>query len=167
MRPIIAALFAIGLSTSGIARAPEQLKEFERDVDKLRQRLKIPGMAVAIVKDQKLLWTKGLGYADLENKVPATPDTLFHLASVTKTFASMLVMQLVEQGKLDLDEPMSQYSKDFKDDTVKIKHIITHTSAGTPGERFRYNGNRFGHLSAVIEKKTGKRFGELVVERFF
>ena len=76
-------------------------------------------------------------------------------------------MQLVEKGKLDLNEPMSHYSTDFKDDSVKIKHIITHTSAGTPGERFQYDGNRYDYLTAVIEKKTGKRFGELVVETFF
>ena len=145
----------------------KRLERFEKDVDNFRERLKIPGMSAAIVKDQKVLWAKGFGFADLEHKVPVTPDTLFHLASVTKTFASMLIMQLVEQGKLDLDEPMSHYSTDFKDDSVKIKHIITHTSAGTPGEGFRYDGNRYDYLTAVIEKKTGKRFGELVVETFF
>jgi CubicO group peptidase (beta-lactamase class C family) len=110
------------------------LQRFAKQVDDLRQRLRIPGLSVGIVKDQKLVWAKGFGYADVENKIPATPDTLFHLASITKTFASMLIMQLVEQGKLDLDEPVSHYSTDFKDDSVKIKHLITHTSAGTPGE---------------------------------
>jgi len=145
----------------------QRVARFEKQVEDFRTVLKIPGMSVAIVKDQKLLWTKGFGFADLENRIPATPDTVFHLASVTKTFAATLIMQLVEQGKLDLDEPMSHYSSDFKDDSVKIKHIITHTSAGTPGERFRYDGNRYDYLTAVIEKKTGKRFGELVVETFF
>src|ERR1041384_5346264 len=130
MKLIVFAAFVVGLSASSIAQDPGRLAKFEADVEKLRQRLKIPGMAVAIVKDQKLLWTKGFGYADLENKVPATPDTLFHLASITKTFASMLIMQLVEQGKLDLDEPISHYSPNFKDDSVKIRHIITHTSQG-------------------------------------
>src|ERR1700752_3452774 len=144
-----------------------RLQRFEKQVDDLRQRLRIPGMSVGIVKDQKLVWAKGFGYTDVENKIPATPRTLFHLASVTKTFASMLIMQLVEQGKLDLDEPVSHYSSDFKDDSVKIKHLITHTSAGTPGESFRYNGNRYGYLTAVIEKKTGKKFTEMVVKTFF
>lgn len=184
------AVFAIGLSAAKIVKAPIvydgdhrshslssfkgpsisqglQLEMFETDVEKLRQRLKIPGMAVAIVKDQKLLWAKGFGYSDLERKIPATTDTLFHLASVTKTFASMLVMQLFEQGQLDLDEPISRYAKTFKDDAVKIRHIITHTSQGTPGERFTYNGNLYGNLTPVLEKKTGKKFSELVVEKFF
>jgi len=145
----------------------QRVARFEKQVDDSRTVLKIPGMSVAIIEDQKLLWAEGFGLADLENRIPATPDTVFHLASVTKTFAATLIMQLVEQGKLDLDEPMSHYSSDFKDDSVKIKHIITHTSAGTPGERFRYDGNRYDYLTAVIEKKMGERFGEVVVETFF
>jgi CubicO group peptidase (beta-lactamase class C family) len=156
-----------GFPQSASSDDAKRLQMFEKQVDDLRQRLRIPGMSVGIVKDQKLVWAKGFGYADVENKVPATPDTLFHLASITKTFASMLIMQLVEQGKLDLDEPMSRYSTDFKDDSVKVKHIITHTSAGTPGESFRYNGNRYGYLTAVIEKKTGKKFTEMVAKTFF
>jgi CubicO group peptidase (beta-lactamase class C family) len=145
----------------------KRLRSFEKRVDDLRQRLGIPGMSVGIVKHQELVWAKGFGHADVENQIPATPRTLFHLASITKTFASMLIMQLVEQGKLDLDEPVSHYSSDFKDDSVKIRHLITHTSAGTPGERFRYDGNRYDYLTRVIEKKTGKKFTELVVETFF
>jgi CubicO group peptidase (beta-lactamase class C family) len=167
---LIAAVLATALGVFPQSVNPEDAKRFQRfekQVDDLRQRLKIPGLSAGIVKDQKLVWAKGFGYADVENKLPVTPDTLFHLASITKTFASMLIMQLAEQGKLDLDEPMSHYSSDFKDDSVKIKHIITHTSAGTPGEQFRYSGNRYGYLTAVIEKKTGQKFTELVAKNFF
>src|SRR5688572_27367073 len=120
-------------------------------------------MSAAIIKDQKVLWAKGFGFADLEKKIPATPDTLYHLASITKTFGATLIMQLVEQGKLSLDEPISRYSPDFKDDSVNIKHLITHTAKGTPGERFQYDGNNFDHLDRVIEKKTGKQFTQLAV----
>jgi CubicO group peptidase (beta-lactamase class C family) len=145
----------------------KRLERFEKQVDDFRARLKIPGLSAVVLKDQKVVWIKGFGFADRENKIPATPDTLFHLASITKTFAATLIMQLVEQGELDLDEPMSHYSTDFKDDSVKIKHLLSHTSSGTPGERFQYDGNRYDYLTAVIEKKTGKRFGEVVVETFF
>jgi CubicO group peptidase (beta-lactamase class C family) len=100
-----------------------RLDRFEQQVESVRGRLKIPGLSVAIVKDQELLWTKGFGFADLENHVPATPDTLYSIASLTKTFAATLVMKLVEQGKLDLDEPVSHYSADFKDDSVRVKHL--------------------------------------------
>ena len=144
-----------------------RLERFEKEVDELRSRLKIPGLSAVVVKDQKVLLAKGYGFADLENRIPATPDTLYSIASVTKTFASTLVMRLMEQGKLDLDEPISHYSSDFKDDSVRIKHLLTHTSSGTPGERFQYDGNRYDYLTAVIEKKTGKPFVNVVVETFF
>lgn len=122
-------------------------------------------MSATIVKDQEVLWAKGFGYADFENRIPATPDTLYHIASETKPIAATLIMQLVEQGKLDLDEPMSHYSSDFKDDSVRIKHLLSHTSAGAkPGEHFEYDGARYAYLTAVIEKKTGKPFRQVMVE---
>ena len=145
----------------------KRLERFEKQADDLRDLLKIPGMSAAIIKDQKVVWAKGFGVADVENRISATPDTLYHLASITKTFGATLIMQLVEQGKLDLDEPMSRYSSDFKDDSVRIKHLLSHTSNGTPGERYQYDGNRFDYLTAVIEKKVGKPFVEVIVETFF
>ena len=144
----------------------QRLLRFEKQADELRQLLKVPGMSAVIVKDQKVLWTKGFGFADLEKQAPATPDTLYHIASLTKTFAATLIMQLVEQGKLDLNEPMSHYSTDFADDSVKIKHLLSHTSQGTPGDRYQYSGDRYAQLTAVIEKKTGKSFRELLTRTF-
>jgi CubicO group peptidase (beta-lactamase class C family) len=162
---------ACGMSGAGEQgadnRAPEKrLARFESQVDELRKLLKIPGMSAVIIKDQKVIWSKGFGLADQEKQVPATPDTLYHVASLTKTFAATLIMQLVEQGKLDLNEPMSRYSSNFRDDSVKIKHLLSHTSQGTPGERYQYNGDRYAQLTEVIEKKTGKSFRELIVTTF-
>jgi CubicO group peptidase (beta-lactamase class C family) len=142
------------------------LARFEQEAETLRRRLKIPGMSAVIVRDGEVLWTKGFGYADVEKQLPATPETLYHVASLTKTFASTLIMQLVEKGKLDLDEPMSHYSSDFKDDTVKVKHLLSHTSQGVPGERYQYSGNRYNYLTAVIEKTTGKPFRERIESVF-
>ncbi len=168
-------LSALLLAHPAVAGNPSQsqkplekrLARFESQADELRKLLKIPGMSAVILKDQKVIWAKGFGYADAEKQVPATPDTLYHIASLTKTFAATLLMQLVEQGKLDLNEPMSHYSADFKDDSVKIKHLLSHTSEGTPGERYQYNGNRYDYLTAVIEKKYGISLRELLVKTFF
>ncbi|HET8669300.1 MAG TPA: serine hydrolase [Candidatus Saccharimonadales bacterium] len=154
-----------GLDTS--SRDEQRLARFEKQADELRTLLKIPGMSAVIVKDQKVLWAKGFGFADFESRIPATPDTLYSIASLTKTFAATIIMQLVEQGKLDLDEPMSNYSTDFKNDSVKVKHLLSHTSNGpTPGDRYLYDGNQFNYLTAVIEKKNGKPFREVIVETF-
>lgn len=144
----------------------ERVQRFEKQVDQIRTLLKIPGMSAVVLRDQRVLWSKGFGFADVENKVPATPDTLYHVASLTKTLAATLLLQLAEQGKLDLDEPVSRYSAAFKDDAVRVKHLLSHTSEGTPGERYRYHGDRFNYLTAVLEKKTGKTFRQLLVETF-
>lgn len=149
--------------------APErtaQVKTFESQVEADRNALKIPGLSFVVLQDGEVLAARGLGYADVERHIPATPDTLYHIASVTKTFTAILTLQLVEQGKLDLDEPVSNYSPDFKDDSVRIKHLLSHTSDGTPGEKFSYNPERFEYLKAVLEKKTGKPLRQQFVETF-
>ena len=153
--------------TPPVGQDEVRLESFEKAVDAYRNRLKIPGLSAVVIKDQSVIWAKGYGYADLENRIPATPDTLYHIASITKTFGATLIMQLVEQGKLDLEEPVSRYSSDFKDDSVRIKHLLSHTASGTPGERFEYDGVNYDYVSAVIEKKTGRPFVQVVVETFF
>src|SRR5262245_6628234 len=117
------------------AKLKLRLENLGRSTEHLRDVLKIPGISAAVVKDQKVIWSKGFGLADVENKIPATPQTPYRIASLTKTFASTLLMQLVEQGTLDLDEPMSKYSPLYKDDLVKVRHVLTHTSGNARGCR--------------------------------
>jgi serine beta-lactamase-like protein LACTB len=90
---------------------------------------KIPGLSVAVVTDLKLRWANGYGMADLENSVPATPDTTYRLASITKTITATAVMQLVEAGKLDLDAPIQRYAPTFPKKVwpVTARHLLTHT----------------------------------------
>jgi CubicO group peptidase (beta-lactamase class C family) len=113
-----------------------------------------------------MVWAKGFGYANVEKRVTATPATCYHLASLTKTFASTIIMQLVEEGLLDLDDPVSKYGIELQSPSVvRVKHLLTHTSEGTPGAAFRYNGGRFGLLDDVIIGASGRTFCELLVER--
>ncbi len=142
------------------------LQQFEERLENLRTILKIPGISASIVKNRKIVWAKGFGYADVENGVPATPNTQFRLASVTKTFASTVIMQLVEEGLFSLEDPVSDYGIELAvSDTIRIKHLLTHTSEGNPGTFFNYNGDRYNKLSLVIEQTTGKTFEEELAER--
>ena len=171
---LLAGLMLIGagaVRAQAVAPAPAEttdprVDQFRRQLQADRERLKIPGVSAVILEDGEVLWTEGFGYADVERRVPATPDTLYHLASVTKTFTAILVLQLVEQGKLDLDAPVSRYVPEIKDGRVRIKHLLSHTSEGTPGEKFSYNPDRFEHLKAILEQTTGKPLREQFVETF-
>lgn len=128
--------------------------------------MRIPGLSAGIVKDGRLVWSRGFGFADVENGIAATPDTSYHLASVTKTFASTVLLELVEAGKVDLEDPISNYGLSLvSDGVVRVKHLLTHTSSGVPGTSYSYDGDRYGLLTQVIEIASGKSFGANVVER--
>ncbi|MHB9028107.1 MAG: serine hydrolase domain-containing protein [Candidatus Latescibacterota bacterium] len=99
-----------------------------------------PGIAVGIVYDNDLIYAKGFGYADVEKKIPCTPNTIFRIASHSKMFTSIALMQLRDQGKLDLDDPVKKHlpwftiQNTFPDaPPVTIRHLLTHTS-GLPRE---------------------------------
>lgn len=143
----------------------QKLARFEHQLERLRQLLKIPGLSAAVVKDHKILWAKGYGYADLENKIKASENTPYRLGSVSKIFTATILMQLVEAGKIDLDEPMANYGVYIKSPgIIKLKHILNHTSEGFPGHEFKYNGSRFAALGTPIRKVIGKPFREILIE---
>lgn len=141
----------------------ERLSRIDAELGALRDALKVPGMSAAVARDGRVIWSKGFGFADYERRAAATPETPYVIASLTKPFASALLMQLVEQGRVSLDDPVSKYSARFTGDAVKVRHLLTHTSEGEPGEQYRYNGARFGSLTEVIERASGKTFRELLV----
>jgi len=94
----------------------------------------VAGLAIGIVKDDHLVYANGFGLKTLDRKGdPVTPESLFHVASITKTFVATSVMQLVDQGKVDLDATLVGYLPYFRmaDDRYKqitIRHLLTHTS---------------------------------------
>ena len=170
---VMAALGALLLTDPGIAAAPAKttaadmrVQDFRTQVEDSRTRLGIPGLSVAVLEDGKLLWTEGFGFADIEAKVPATPDTPYHIASITKTFTALLVWRLVEQGKLALEAPVSRYVPEIKDARIRIEHLLSHTADGTPGDRYSYNPDRFEHLKAILEQAGGKPLRQQFVDTF-
>ena len=100
----------------------------------------LPGLSIAVVHDQELVWAQGYGFADLAARTPATPATLYRLGSVTKLFTATAAMQLRDAGKLRLDDPVAHHlpwfavESEFADaPAITIRHLLTHTS-GLPRE---------------------------------
>ena len=73
----------------------------------------VTGLSVALVDDQRVVWAEGFGFADLANQRPATPETIYRVGSISKLFTATAAMQLVEQGKLDIDQPLQRYLQEF------------------------------------------------------
>lgn len=165
---VLAVVLALGLvpELSGAALASDDPRAaaLSSDLEEVRLALGIPGMAAAVVEDGEIIWAEGFGLADVDDGVAAAPDTPFGLASVTKPIAATLLMQLVEEGLVDLDRPASDYGADL-DSTVTARHLLTHTSEGTPGAIHDYNGNRYALLGDVMAGSTGQSFSELLTGR--
>ena len=147
----------------------EALGSFEEDLEHLVRQNHLPGVAAGIIKDQKLVWAKGIGYADIENKVPASQTTLYRLASTSKPFAAVLIMQLVEQGKLTLDTPMAKFRVPprHKKKPILVRQVLSHTSEWTPGERYDYSGDAYSDLTLVIEETAKKSYPNILKANIF
>jgi CubicO group peptidase (beta-lactamase class C family) len=106
----------------------------------LRER-NAPGAAVAIVSDDKIIFAKGFGVANTETNIPVTPDTLFQIGSITKTFTAAALLTLSEKGKLRFDAPVGDYVKGLSPKLSKLTlhHLLSHTS-GILDEPDEYGG---------------------------
>ena len=95
------------------------------------RKAKIPGLSIAIIDSGEIVYTRGFGFSDLASGMQATPRTLYGIGSVTKSFTALAVMQLVEQGKIRLDDPVEKYVPlKFRpfDIPATIHHLLTHSS---------------------------------------
>jgi CubicO group peptidase (beta-lactamase class C family) len=154
------------LGYTNVGTPARSLPEFENVLERIRTDLKIPGLSAAITKNRKIVWAKGFGYANKEGSIVATPETVYHLASLTKTFAATIIMQLVEENKLSLEDPVSDYGIDLNaQGIIRVKHLLSHTSEGVPGSHYSYSGNRYSYLDYVMVGASGKIFCELLNER--
>lgn len=92
-----------------------------------------PGMAVAVVRDTQVAYAKGFGWADAETRRPVTPETIFYIASTTKSFTGLAAAMLDEQGRLDLDAPLSRYlptarlQAPLSADSITLRSLLSHT----------------------------------------
>jgi CubicO group peptidase (beta-lactamase class C family) len=134
---------------------------FSKEVKSTADLLHLPGYSVAVVEDGKIIYRLNSGSADIENHIPVTDETLFSLASVTKSFTAVMLMQYEEEKKISLDDYLLNYPLDVSkyvpstiDVNTKLKHVLSMTSGDLPGTTFAYNGWRYSFLSGVFEQVT-------------
>jgi CubicO group peptidase (beta-lactamase class C family) len=109
---------------------------------------KLPGLSVAVVRDDGVIWSKAFGFKDLERGLAATPHTLYGIGSVTKSFTALSIMQLAEQGKLSIDNPVDTYvpmNIRPHGEPIRIHHLMSHSS-GIPA---------LAYAEATIRGSTG------------
>lgn len=138
-------------------------------LESLRQQAHIPAISVAISENQRIAWSKGYGTADLDANRNASDSTVYHFASLTKPFASAILLQLSEEGRISLDDPVANYGIVLPNPSgtgvIRIRHLLSHTSGGIPGTKYSYDGDRFSLLDSVIVRATGGSFATELVRR--
>lgn len=143
-------IFSLIVFTCLIANNSAYSQEKESEIDKLLQKYQEYRQfnGTALVSDSgKIIFKKGYGLANMEWEIPNEPSTKFRIGSITKQFTSMLIMQLVAEGKIQLNEKMTRYLPNYREDTgdrVTIHHLLTHTS-GIPS--YTNKSNFFSEVS--------------------
>jgi CubicO group peptidase (beta-lactamase class C family) len=124
-------LVAAGARADSLAARPVlDTVAIDRVIEREIAAQNIPGLALGIVYKGELRYAKGYGKADIENDVPVTPDTVFAIASVSKPLLALGIARLVEQGKLDFDDPISRHLPGTPESwkAVRLAHLLSHTS---------------------------------------
>ena len=128
----LAGFLALLASTACLAQDSFENK-IEEYLRKEMQAQHIPGVALAIVKDGKIVLARGYGFANVEHQIPVKPETVFQSGSTGKQFTATAVMMLVEEGKLSLEDKITKYFPDAPESwrDITIRHLLTHTSGMT------------------------------------
>ena len=137
---------------------------FEELVKQVKRQYQAAGIAIAIVDgDGNTVYENYFGHRDVEKELPMDQDTIFGMASVTKSFVALSVMQLCEKGMLDLDDPISKYIPEFTNKnqkTVRVRHLLNHSAGYYPlgriqirqlSEKLGYSEEKDGELAFITE----------------
>jgi CubicO group peptidase (beta-lactamase class C family) len=171
--------------------------EVDATVTRLMHAAHVTGVSIAILNDSKIAYLKGYGFRDKDKNLPLTPDSVMAAASLTKSAFAYLVMQLVEQGTLDLDKPVYQYfpkplpeyenytdlAGDPQYKKITARMLLSHTAGFPnlrrfaenkklginfePGSRYAYSGEGLELLQLVVEAITKKSLADLMREHVF
>jgi len=190
-------LYFIIFSISHVFAQKETINKIDEYISQVKQENNIPGVSVCIVKDDAIFYKKHFGHASIEHDVPLSEQSIFRVYSLTKTVISVAIFQLIEKGKLSLEDPISKYISGVPNSwkSLQIKYLLTHSS-GLPdmrvfgsneqlteekakekafkeeftfarGDKYSYNQTNFWLLHRIIEKITNKKLEDFIRENQF
>lgn len=194
----IAIALAVSLASTGCAAARTapaassspavgaRIARLEAEVPRLMAAGEVPGVSIALIEDGRVAWTHGFGVANADTRDPVRENTVFEGASLSKPVVAWIALRLADEGRLDLDAPLTRYvSEPFVADDPRLEQItarrvLSHTSGlpngrtgdairihFAPGERFSYSGEGYIYLQAALERITGEPLQTLAERMVF
>lgn len=162
------------------------IANLEQRIPQLMKDAEVPGLAIALIRDGKLVWQRSFGVKNAKTNEPVTDATVFEAASLSKPVFAYAILKLVDAGKFDLDKPLNQYlpgNYDVGDDPrlsqITARRVLSHTTGFPnwrngplkiyldPGTRFSYSGEGFVYLAKTIEHLTGEKFNDFMQRMVF
>jgi|SRR5579872_269288 len=152
-------------------------RDLDARIPDLMHATNVPAVSLAAFKSSRIVWQRGFGVMDRQSGLPISAGTLFEAASMSKPVFAYMVLKLCEEGILDIDTPLTRYTRtrfienDPQLDLITSRHILSHTSgivpnwrssaqhlsiASAPGEKWSYSGEGYFYLQSVITELTGR-----------
>jgi CubicO group peptidase (beta-lactamase class C family) len=137
---------------------------FGRTLDSLRIEAGIPAISAAIVQDG-MIWTRGLGFQDLEGRVAARPDTPYPIGALAQTLGSTLLLRrCVDQSYLETNDLVVRWTPAYQETETTVGELLSHTA---PDKTFRYAPSRLSALTDVVEECAHRKYPQLLAEELF
>jgi len=171
---------------TAVVVSPMRASDLEAKIDQIFRAVpgRAPGAAIAVLHDNRLVLAKAYGMSNIETMAANSPGAIFRLASVTKPFTAIAVLQLVESGKLNMDDPLSKYISNYPAaGSVRISHLLHHTAGipdfapidevkkkpleFEPGSRLSYSNNGYQLLGRIIERVSGQSWSDYLHDHIF
>lgn len=165
----------------------ELIAQLERSIPQLMKDGEVPGLAIALIRDSKVLWQHGFGVKSVETREPVDDQTVFEAASLSKPVFAYAVLRMVDRGQINLDTPLTKYlpgayvENDPRLNLITARMVLSHRTGFpnwrprggplrihfTPGERFSYSGEGFVFLQKVVEHVMGQPLDEVMRKLVF
>jgi len=161
---------ALFQSSSALPPTRDQLLSlFGAYFEALRQQAGIPGMAAAIVGDTDIIWDQGFGLQDIGNGIATRADTPFHFDGLTQPLTATILLRCMEEGRLRLDVPLSQYLGSAPEPNATVAQLLSHSSGPPTNQTFSYNLARLEPLKALMpacfDRSFRQAFRDLLLDR--
>lgn len=188
-------VFALNLGIfTKLERKENEFKNLETEIQETVDKLNVVGLSISVIENNKISYSQGFGYADIDKniKTDTNTNTIYRIASISKSITASAIMKLYEEGKFKLDDDINDYlngfevrNPNFPDEKITFRMLLTHTSSiidgdtystiydiqdfgdYKPGDQFEYSNYGYNLLATLIEQISNQDFEDFVQENIF
>lgn len=186
-------VFALNLGIfTKLERKENEFKNLETEIQETVDKLNVVGLSIFVIENNKISYSQGFGYADIDKNIKTDTNTIYRIASISKSITASAIMKLYEEGKFKLDDDINDYlngfevrNPNFPDEKITFRMLLTHTSSiidgdtystiydiqdfgdYKPGDQFEYSNYGYNLLATLIEQISNQDFEDFVQENIF